>query len=408
MKNSTPFRAFVALTLAASVLGACSSGSDDASSSSGDDAKLAAKPVGPKPKGDPIKIMIVAVKNNPVLTQEQQLAAAQARVDSVNAGGGLGGRPLELIACDSNLDPNQEQACIEKAVDEDVSAVVGSTILFSDLSTLEENKIPLLANQGLSPSELNSSVGYSFANNVAWYSGIAATVVKDGLKKVAVTYVDTDAGKFANSFVEAGLKKGGVETTTLYAHAATSPDRATDALTLTKGDPEAIIATGTAEGVIPIMQAIRQSGYTKPIYTIAPDVNPKGIEALGAAGDGIKVIGRGRFLSDTANEKVNEYLSDMANFAPKGTEQDENGLLGWSGVDTFATVMKDATSFKGTDVIAALAKITTPIEAGGFGPFVGAGEGCVEAFPRVLNSSFIVGTLNDGEVTADGDFQSYC
>lgn len=405
MKISTPFRAIVAVTLAASVLGACGS-SDDTGADN--DSEVAAKPTGAAPKGDPIKLMIVAVKNNPILTQEQQFAAAQARVDSANASGGLGGRPLELVQCDSNLDPNQEQACIDKAITEKVSAIVGSTMMFSDFSKLETAKIPLLANQGLGPTELTSPISYTFGNNVGWYSGIAATVAADGIKTVGISYIDTDAGKFAEGFIDAGLKASGVKTVSYSAHAATAADRATDALTLTKGDPDAVIVTGTAEGVIPIMQAVRQSGFTKPIYTIAPDVNPAGIKALGSAGDGIRVVGRGRFLSDTKNEKVAAYLADVANFAPKGTVEDENGLLGWSGVDTFISVMKDASAFTGADTIDALSTVTTPIEGGGFGPFLGAGTGCMADYPRLLNTQYIVGTLNDGKIVADSDFKSYC
>ncbi|GAA4752962.1 hypothetical protein GCM10023350_42830 [Nocardioides endophyticus] len=396
--------AAVALALAATTLVACGSdGGSDADSAS------APKPTAAKPTGSEIKIMTIAVKSNPVLTQSQQFAAAQAKVDYINDSGGINGHPLTLIQCDSNLDPNQEGACFDQAIKEKVSAITGSTVLFaSDLSALAAAKIPMVGTQGLVPAELGYEYGYTFGNNINWFKGLAATAVSDGLKKVAITFTDTDAGKFSGDLMTAGLEAGNVDITESLAHAPTGGDRSAEAATLTKDDPEAILFSGTSEAVVPLMQAVRQSGYTGELYTISPDLTPSGIKALGAAGDGIHVIGRGRFLTDSS-EKIQQYKDDIANYAPSDTDMDENGTLGWSGVDLFATVMAKADSFTGADVIKQMDALTEPVEAGTFGPFVGAGTGCDPDFPKLLNTNFIVGTLKDGEITANtGDFQSYC
>lgn len=395
-----------AVTLAATMLVAC--GGDDGGS---DEKASAPKPSAAEATGSEIKIMTIAVKNNPILTQSQQFAAAQAKVDFINDSGGVNGHPLTLIQCDSNLDPNQEQACFDQAIEEKVAAITGSTILFTgDLSALAAAKIPLVGTQGLVPAELGYEYGYTFGNNINWFKGMAATAIEDGLKKVAITFTDTDAGAFSGDLMTAGLEAGDVDITASLAHAPTGGDRAAEAATLTKDEPEAILLSGTAEAVVPLMQAIRQSGYTGELYTISPDLTPSGVEALGTSGDGIHVIGRGRFLTDSS-EKVQAYKDDVLNYAPDGTDMDENGTLGWSGVDLFATAAAevDAETVTGADIITAMDAMTSEVEAGTFGPFIGAGEGCDPDFPRLLNTRFIVGTLQDGEITADtGDYSSYC
>jgi branched-chain amino acid transport system substrate-binding protein len=392
----------LATMICASLLAACGSDAEDEPGS--------AKPTGPEPTGEPVKLMIIGAKNHPVISQANMFAAAQAKVDYVNDSGGVGGHPLELVVCDTNLDPNLEADCLEEAVSENVSAIVGAMLVFTtDYSKLEAAQIPLIATQTLSPGEINYPHAFLFGNGVVFFKAMATLAADDGMKKVAVSWPDTATGVFGGELVSGVLESRDVEIVTGLAHAATGADRSAEAATLVAEDPEAVVLAGSTETVIPLIQAIRQAGYGGEIYAYSSALPPKAVEELGDFGEGVRLIGRGRFISDD-HEKVQQYKDDILNYAPENTAMDERGTVGWSSVDLFATVMADATAFTGADVIAAFNQLTEPVDAGTFGPFVGApAPGCDPEFPTILNTNYIVGTIEDGEVVADtGEFQSYC
>lgn len=386
----------------AGVLAACATGQPAEQASS-------PKPSGPAPTGDPVKVMIIGANNHPVVTQSHMFAAAQARVDHVNDSGGLGGHPLCLVVCDANLDPNLEAGCLDQAVRENVAAIVGSMLLFTrDYSKLQAANIPLVATQSLSPGEIAYPHAYLLGNNMGWFKGLGKLVATEGNKTVAVTFTDTTTGAFANTLIRSVIDPAGITVATSLAHAPAGSDRSAEAASLVQANPDAVVFAGTAEAVVPLIQAVKQTGYTGRIYSYSAALPPSGVEALRDAGEGVRVVGRGRFLSDTGAE-MRQYKDDVLNYAPPGTVMDERGTIGWSSVALFADVMGKSTALTGKDVIAAFDGLTTPVEAGTFGPFVGAGASCDTAYPSIRNTQFLIGTIRDGQIVADtGQFQSYC
>ena len=161
-----------AATSAAATTAASPTSSDGSSDGSSADVSAA-----PAADGEPIKLMSIYVKNNPAFSQPQTFAGAQARVEAINADGGINGHPIELIECDSNLDPNQEKACIDQAIAEQVSAVVSSSIFFTPLTSLEEAGIPFIGAQGITPDQLSNPISYPFSGVQGWFQGQVAIAV---------------------------------------------------------------------------------------------------------------------------------------------------------------------------------------------------------------------------------------
>ncbi len=92
--------------------------------------------------GEPVKVMMILDESAAVnLFQDSPKAGAQARVDRINAEGGLGGsgQPVELDFCITDLDPNKALACAQEAADDpSYVAVAGSQSSTTETSPVFE------------------------------------------------------------------------------------------------------------------------------------------------------------------------------------------------------------------------------------------------------------------------------
>ena len=59
------------------------------------------------PTGDPIKVMATGTIESAAFSLPTIPLGAQIAVDEINAAGGINGRPLELVVCNDELDPNK-------------------------------------------------------------------------------------------------------------------------------------------------------------------------------------------------------------------------------------------------------------------------------------------------------------
>jgi ABC-type branched-subunit amino acid transport system substrate-binding protein len=408
MRRSVAAKAVIGAAVAAALAAGCSSsansgGTGTSAAATNTVAGSGSSAAAVAATGTPVKIMITAVKNTPVLAQQEQFDAATAKVDYLNDHGGVNGHKVVLEICDTKLDPNAEEACLKKAVSDNVSAVVGATLLFSDLKTLEAANVPLIGDQGITPVQLQSKISYPFGSIIAWFGGMVQMAKTDSVKTLAVDYLQTDSAKFSDGIVLSQAKKSGITVVTNLGTALTTTDYTADAATLTKGNPDGIAVIGSTGTAPPLIKAIKAAGYSGKIYCLSADFTEQNLSQFKSDLEGVRISNSA--LPVTSDDPtVKQYIADVKKYVP-GAKLDANGELGWAGVDLYAQIMKDATSFTGADVIAAASKVSTPITAGPFGPWVGTGTSPIAAFPRMVNHSFIPSTIKKGVIVPDGDFQ---
>jgi ABC-type branched-subunit amino acid transport system substrate-binding protein len=347
--------------------------------------------------------MIMAVKNTPVLAQQEQFDAAQARVDYLNDHGGVNGHKLVLEQCDTKLDPNAEQACLNKAVSEKVSAIVGSTILFSSFKNLESAKIPLIGAQGITPSQLQSPIAYPFGSIFAWFAGMVQMAKNDGVKTVSIDYLQTASAQFSDGVVLDRAKALGITAKTNLGTALTTTDYTADAATLTKDNPAGVIVIGSTGTAPPLIKAIKAGGYTGKIYCLSADFTEQGLATFKDSLEGVRISNAAMPLDNASDPGVQAYKADMAKYEAS-SKQDENGELGWSGVEMYYQIMKGASAFTGADVIAAAEALTSPITVGPYGQINTTGTSPLSTYPRLFNHNFVPSTIKSGKIVADGGF----
>jgi ABC-type branched-subunit amino acid transport system substrate-binding protein len=356
------------------------------------------------PAGSEVKIMMIATKNTPGLKEQTAFAAAQARVDSINASGGLNGHRLTLLECDENLDPNQERACVGKAVDEKVSAVVGSSLLFDQFDGLQRAGIPLIYNVGLTPKLYQSPISYPTGGVVSWFAGQAMMAKADGVKTIAIGGVNHGSSQAAVDIATKAAENLGLELKGTVTSSITATDLTADAAALSGKGADAILLAASNTYEVPMVRALRQGGFTGKIYVQAPGVKPAELKTLGAAAEGLRVASVGQPTNTADTPLAQQMRSDVADFGSPELLGDERAAASWSGVYLFGHLMAEATSFTAKDVIAALDALKTPIPGGVFGPFAGTGTPPFAAYPRLFSASFLPGTVEKGRIVPSGDF----
>src|SRR6266545_7286628 len=108
-----------------------------------------AGPVGPKP------IRIGALVPVTGLGLSYYASAFRAAERSINARGGVRGRPIQIEICDDRSDPNLAQFCARRLVRDGVIATAASISEFSMVETpiLDAAGIPQVMNEALNPKD---------------------------------------------------------------------------------------------------------------------------------------------------------------------------------------------------------------------------------------------------------------
>lgn len=235
--------AAVALS-SAIVLSACSGGGTTAGGGGGGE------------HGDSIEIFLTHPGNNALSPMEGVPPAVQAAVKAVNDAGGVKGRQLKLIECNNNLDAAQSMSCAQKAVDDDVVALVGQTDLSSadTLPILEAAGIPSVGLYSYNvPYDAESPASYPLNGGSAQgYLATPYVMQQKGLKSLVVQACEyPSCGAPASDMTKLGPLYGIDVKGTVNVMNAGMPDYSPVATKTKSFAPDTvvqIIAPGTATG----------------------------------------------------------------------------------------------------------------------------------------------------------------
>jgi ABC-type branched-subunit amino acid transport system substrate-binding protein len=186
-----------------------------AAAAPGTSSAAASAPSSAGASGTPYKVLA----NNRGITDESDYYAAVA--DAINARGGIHGRPLDIVGCDDNNDPNQTTTCFRNIVNDpnflgaiNFAGACGSQYL----QLLNSVNAASIGDQLYCPESFQSKAVFAF--DAGSFSAAAGTViaVKDlSQPDVILTTTDTDAGHAFPSFVGPYVKAaGGAISTTVY------------------------------------------------------------------------------------------------------------------------------------------------------------------------------------------------
>jgi branched-chain amino acid transport system substrate-binding protein len=237
-------------------------------------------------EGEPIKIGMINQENEIFGDFPELRQAALAAVEWVNNElGGVGGRPLELLPCNTNFSPEEARQCALDHVRAGVVAVTAGINIQSEtaMAVYEENGIPLLGGIPVNDIDMTSEIAHQWSGGTAgMFSAWSSFAVEElGAEKIVMAVAE-----FAPN-IEAAERFGRTVAESLGAEVEliTFPLTETDyAPTMNKVadlDPDAVFIAAVDTGCIASIQAANAVGLDIPRFFSGACASPDIEEQLG-------------------------------------------------------------------------------------------------------------------------------
>ena len=263
-------------------------------------------------------------------------AGAQAAAKAINDAGGVNGRTIKIVGCDTKAEPNEATKCAQKAAKDHAIAVVGAFDFKGDyISVLERAGIPVLAPFAQSV-ELTNPVAYPV-------NGGSPTLLAGEISVLATK------GARDISFVAPAAAVEGDDLSALWApvidnfpglkaELIAAPNEATDLSAIaekaSKGDALGIALQ--AGQFVPFMKAFKQA--TDGVTLIGTDTNSLDasiIKTLGSEVEGVVAASNYMPATTVGNDAVDAFNAAVDAIDPE-TPRNDFTVLGYLGVQLFA------------------------------------------------------------------------
>ncbi len=390
------------LVAVALIVTACSGDSD----SGGGDAS--ANP-GADLTGEPVKLFVLYSGGGQTGSDTTEtLQGAQVAASAVEAAGGINGRPIQLIGCEDEFDPNVTADCARQAVGDGVLAFVGAFTTYGDnyVPIAEAAGIPVVAPFAISFPEFTSELSYPIiGGSPATTAGMGAQLVDvAGAETINVSYLDIEQGALAATLVGEGLTPRGLEVASETPVPPDTAELAPQIAAATGGGTDGIVvALDEDQNVLYIQQATQQ-GVDIPLASSSANIGPDALETLGDDAEGLLVTSN--FKPTTMDDPgVAQFLSEVDDYEPD-LEINDKSMNAWAGVHLLADVLEGKPDATPQDLITALngavdvdLGLIPPISFDEATPLFGG------AVTRVFNPNVLYTKVENGELVADtGEF----
>lgn len=290
----------------------------------------------------PIKIGFIAAATSslPAATQPEAFGAAQARVDAINAAGGINGHKLQLVTCNDDGDANTALTCADREISRGVVAITGNGPEETSIyPALQKAGIASIGAIPISPAIGNSPVATCFTSAVA--GGIVAVpklFEKLGVRTDSLIYPnDYGAGStlqvtaFNMGLHAANAKLGGIA-----GYPSTTTDFSSVIGPAFANGAKGIYAFAPGPPTGPLVAAIQSEDPSAKIIIAAGGWLPSVAQYLGSKGNGIYAVGfQQPATSHVPGMKL--FNRDMARYA-RSSARDDQSILAWASVWAFQQI----------------------------------------------------------------------
>ena len=222
-----------------------------------------------------------------------QVKAAQWAVEAINANGGVNGKKLEMIVLDTQADPQVGIQAVNRLINVDKAPVfvtAWSGVVKAVAPIANDNKIVELSVGANSPdiATLGDYVYTTFPLADVDIRAVAQYSAKEmGKKRAAVLFINNETGIGSAEVYRDTFTKAGGQVVAYEAYDQKATDFTGPLLKIRAANAEIIHLQGLVSESPQVIAQARQLGINVPITSYSGIYNPKLIQQLGAAAEGV-------------------------------------------------------------------------------------------------------------------------
>lgn len=255
-------------------------------------------------------------------------------VADINAKGGILGKQIEIVHYDTQTNPGNTRAAVQRAIDEGTYAVLGPVFsgpIGASMQIAQRAEIAQLVG-GEAAGLTKQGNEYLFRTSLSQTAAMPkiAKYLKDTVKaaSVAVVWVNNDFGKGGRDAIIPELEKAGIKVAVDVATEQGQADFAADAIKVKNSNADAIFVYLNEEESARFLRAAKQQSITKPMVGETTLLGAKVIELAGDAANGVKGhVGLSIDAPIPAFQEFGKKFQAKYNYV-----SDHNGMKGYMAV----------------------------------------------------------------------------
>lgn len=255
-------------------------------------------------------------------------------VAEINARGGIMGRQIEIIHYDTQTNPGNTRAAVQRAIDEGTYAVLGPVFsgpIGASMQIAQRAEIAQIVG-GEAAGLTRQGNQFLFRTSLSQAAAMPkiAAYLKDTVKanSVTVVWVNNDFGKGGRDAILPELQKAGIRVAADISTEQGQADFAADAIKIKNANADAVFVYLNEEESARLLRAAKQQGVDKPLIGETTLLGAKVIELAGDAANGVRGhVGLSIDAPIPAFQEFGKRFQERYNYV-----SDHNGLKGYMAV----------------------------------------------------------------------------
>jgi len=209
----------------------------------------------------------------------------RAYFDTVNAAGGVNGRKLQLLDCDSGYDPSRAHQCSQQLLGQNILAMVGWLSVSgeeAETQYLSQQGVPVIGGLGV-PTEFSSSISWPVTDGLVTYGTAMGDHAKDlGIHAPGIVILNVNFIAPVEQSLVTSLHKNGIKEKSVDQVDATKPDYTDIALKLQSEGVDSVIAALDPFSYSRMLQAFDRQNFHPKLFGLGLD-KPSANQQYGSA-----------------------------------------------------------------------------------------------------------------------------
>jgi branched-chain amino acid transport system substrate-binding protein len=358
--------------------------------------------------GEPVRIGLVSDGQTTAFDARDEVRAAEAAVAWWNERrGGVGGRPIDLVTCETGADPAGGTECGNRMVEDGVVAVaIGqSTVPEAIWEPLHESGVPTMFFQTNGEAVLaDTETSFTISNPLTTAFGLPISVAQDvGADRIAFVVIDVPvAVSLFEALGQEIVGNAGLDYDLIRVPPGT-PDMIPQMQEVVESGAGVVQVVGYDAFCIAAFQGLTAAGYTGETTAVSQCITDATREALPGGLEGMYVTS-GVALGDAEDPTFRQYEAVMDAYGDEVADVDNNvPMVGYTVLAALAAsldgISGEVTAASVAEAIKAMPDLELP---GGGGVTFRCGGSAMASMPGVCSNQWLRTALD-----ADGEPGSY-